>query len=85
MAKLLIDSGIQVNNCNRIGSPPIVLAITYNNFDIVKLLIENKAKLDGIAVQDNLTMLDLTVLHGRYEMAQHIYRLVSDKTIKTPD
>ena len=85
MAKLLIDSGIQVNNCNRIGSPPIVLAITYNNFDIVKLLIENKAKLEGIAVQDNLTMLDLTVLHGRYEMAQHIYRLVSDKTIKTPD
>ena len=85
MAKLLIDSGIQVNNCNKIGSPPIVLAITYNNFDIVKLLIDNKAKLEGIVVQDNLTMLDLTVLHGRYEMAEYVYKLVSDKTLKTPD
>ena len=85
MAKLLIDNGIQVNNCNKIGSPPIVLAITYNNFDIVKLLIENKAKLEGIVVQDNLSMLDLTVLHGRYEMAQYVHKLVSDKTLKTPD
>lgn len=85
MAKLLIEKGIQVNNCNKIGSPPIVLAITYNNFDIVKLLIENKAKLEGIVVQDNLTMLDLTVLHGRYEMAEHVYNLVFDKTLKTPD
>jgi len=85
MAKLLIDHGIQVNNCNKIGSPPIVLAITYNNFDIVKLLIENKAKLEGIVIQDNISMLDLTVLHGRYEMAEYVYKLVNDKALKSPD
>lgn len=85
MVQVLIEYGIQVNNCNKIGSPPIVLAITYNNFDIVKILIENKARVEGIVVQDNLSMLDLTVLHGRYEMAEYFYKLVSEKTLKTPD
>ena len=38
MVRILIETGIQVNNCNKVGNPPLVNAITYNQFPIVKLL-----------------------------------------------
>ena len=38
MVELLIEKGIDVNNLNRVGNPPIVNAITYNHFSIVKIL-----------------------------------------------
>lgn len=38
MIKLLIKCGVDVNNLNQIGSPPLLYAIVFNNFDVVKLL-----------------------------------------------
>ena len=39
--------------------------------------------MDGIIVENNLTMMDLTILHGRYKMASYLYEIVSDKKLKT--
>lgn len=85
MVALLIECGIQVNNCNKAGSPPLVYAITYNNFGIFQLLCENKAKIEGIVVQNSLTMMDLTILHGRYNAAEYLYNRVTKKELKSPD
>jgi|JI9StandDraft_1071089.scaffolds.fasta_scaffold126973_2 hypothetical protein len=85
MVKLLIECGVDVNNRNKIGSPPLLYAIAFNNFEIVKILCENKAKVEGIIVQESLTMIDLTVLHGRYDSGTYIYNLLTDKTLKTPE
>lgn len=41
--------------------------------------------MEGIIVQDSLNIIDLTVLHGRYEAATYIFKLISDKTLKTPE
>ena len=75
MVQLLIKCGIQVDNCNKVGNPPIVYAIVYNHHDIVEILTQHKAKVEGIIVQENLRILDLTVLHGRYLSAQHVFSM----------
>ena len=67
------------------GSPPLVNAITFNHFDIVKLLCENKAQIEGIIVQGDLSIIDLTILHGRFEIARYLYDRLTSKTLKTPE
>jgi ankyrin repeat protein len=85
MVNLLLECGIQVNNCNKIGNPPMVYAITYDHFDILKILVESKAKVEGLIVQDNLTMMDLAILHGRYDAATYIYNLLVNKEVKSAE
>ena len=39
MVEALIEGGVDVNNCNAAGCPPLYDAIFYNQLQIAKLLI----------------------------------------------
>ena len=36
-------------------------------------------------MENNLTIMDLTILHGRYDIAQYIYSKLSNKELKTAE
>ena len=41
--------------------------------------------MEGIQLENNLTIMDLALLHGRYNIAQYIYARLNNKELKTPD
>ena len=41
--------------------------------------------MEGIQLENNLTIIDLALLHGRYNIAQYIYARLNNKELKTPD
>ena len=69
MVEALIEGGVDVNNCNAAGCPPLYVAIFYNQLQIAKLLIQRKARFEAVILHDKLTMLDLAILYGKYEIA----------------
>ena len=85
MVRLLIELGIQVDNLNKVGNPGIVNAISYNHLDIVKILCQHGAKIEGITLENNLTIIDLAILHGRYDISQYIFSRLSSQNLKTSD
>lgn len=44
--KELLKKGANVNSCDENGNTPLLYAVASDDFDLVKLLVENKADLD---------------------------------------
>lgn len=83
MVKLLLNCGINVNNCNASGSPALWYAIRFNNFEATKLLVEHGANIEVNCLQPNLRSVDYALLFGFYDILFYLYHQSTNKALKT--
>ena len=64
IVKMFIDHGVNLNPAE--GEPPLHLAIKYSSYEIIKLLIDNKASIHK--VHNNKTPLQLAAEYPRFDI-----------------
>jgi ankyrin repeat protein len=70
--KTAIIDGASVHSRSADGTPVVVLAAAARNLDIVKLLIENGARLDDRSKKDDASALTLAAANGDLEIVTHL-------------
>ena len=79
---LLEDDSIKINARDKRGWMPIHYAVEIGNFDIVKLLVENKANVNGSTFEPELDQLNPWEIANDNENEEMLKYLVSKGAMK---
>jgi ankyrin repeat protein len=82
IAKLLINSGANVNDKDSEGFTPLLLACSEGYLEIVKLLVKHGAKVNTQTVHEKMTPLHAASAWGNADIAKELLDNYADPTIK---
>lgn len=74
----LIEAGANVNDKDKNGKTPLFFAVSENNYESVKLLIEAGASLNENI--NNITILDYAVFFNKFESVKELIAGIDNKT-----
>lgn len=70
----LLTSGLGINHVNNLGQNALHISVENNNFEITKILLDNKINVNTETINDHLTPLLIATIQGNVRMCELILK-----------